>query len=281
LHKSAGCGDNTHIAHKPSAEPREGTVADKSSQLVLTALSRAVTDPTGVPLVAARSAPGLFPGTAAGKQAAQRCRDEGLIQPVDSRPEVWTITDQGLSYLLDQVSPRQVLEDFVRALEARQTQAAELLDTARRMYQTLDALKARVEQVLPQVPHVRLPDHNGDNRSLTDLFAAFRNGAPQQGADAPRAPESAVDAALTAHLERWQTSGASEDFPLPDLFRRTVADVPGLTLGAFHDALRRLHDTERLYLHPWTGPLYDLPEPPFALLVGHNVAYYASIRRAV
>jgi len=30
---------------------------------------------------------------------------------------------------------------------------------------------------------------------------------------------------------------------------------------------------------PWTGPLYDLPEPHFALLVGHEVAYYASSRR--
>ena len=28
----------------------------------------------------------------------------------------------------------------------------------------------------------------------------------------------------------------------------------------------------------WTGPLYAIPEPPLALLVGHEIAYYASPR---
>ena len=63
-----------------------------------------------------------------------------------------------------------------------------------------------------------------------------------------------------------------------ELFRRLQALSPGLTLGAFHDALRRLHDGGHIYLHPWTGPLYDIPEPACALLVGHMVAYYASGR---
>ena len=40
-----------------------------------------------------------------------------------------------------------------------------------------------------------------------------------------------------------------------------------------------LHETSQVYLHPWTGPLYDIPEPPYALLVGHEVAYYASVRK--
>jgi hypothetical protein len=51
-----------------------------------------------------------------------------------------------------------------------------------------------------------------------------------------------------------------------------------VTIGQFHDGLRRLHDGATIYLHPWTGPLYELPEPRFALLVGHEIAYYASSR---
>ena len=53
---------------------------------------------------------------------------------------------------------------------------------------------------------------------------------------------------------------------------------PSLTIGQFHDSLRRLHEMEKIYLHPWTGPLYEIPEPACALLVGHEVAYYASVR---
>ena len=58
-----------------------------------------------------------------------------------------------------------------------------------------------------------------------------------------------------------------------------MAAVPELTIGAFHDTLRALQTAGDIYLHPWTGPLYDIPEPPYALLVGHEVAYYASRAR--
>ena len=61
-------------------------MADKSSQLVLSALSRAVADPAGLPLLGGKAATGLFPASAAGKLAAQRCRDEGYLLPVE-QPE--------------------------------------------------------------------------------------------------------------------------------------------------------------------------------------------------
>ena len=68
------------------------------------------------------------------------------------------------------------------------------------------------------------------------------------------------------------------DCPLAELFRSLSTLEPAPTVGLFHDALRRLHADARIYLHPWTGPLYALPEPAVALLVGHEIAYYASLR---
>jgi hypothetical protein len=85
--------------------------------------------------------------------------------------------------------------------------------------------------------------------------------------------------ALLEHLDRWAAANASEDCSLPELYRFATAAVPGLSIGAFHDTLRALQDAGTIYLHPWTGPLYDIPEPPYALLVGHEVAYYASRAR--
>ena len=64
---------------------------------------------------------------------------------------------------------------------------------------------------------------------------------------------------------------------VPDLYRK-LESANMVSVGSFHDALRQLHEDEQIYLHPWTGPLYALPEPAFALMVGHEVAYYASIR---
>jgi hypothetical protein len=81
-----------------------------------------------------------------------------------------------------------------------------------------------------------------------------------------------------AYLRAWQAGHASGDCPLPDLFLRTQRNLPTLTIGQFHDGLRRLYEQQQIYLHPWTGPLYEIPEPACAMLVGHEIAYYASGR---
>src|SRR5207248_1963500 len=139
----------------------------------------------------------------------------------------------------------------------------------------------------------------GAGGSLNALFRTFLQGHTHQAhgpAEAPhghqangRPPASAQPEAEEAEVRRqgrvlarlggWQGAGACEDCPLPELYRRVSADDPALTVGRFHDALRQLHEAGQVYLHPWTGPLYDIPEPPYALLVGHEVAYYASVRR--
>ncbi len=85
-------------------------------------------------------------------------------------------------------------------------------------------------------------------------------------------------AAIVAFLFEWRSSPSSSDCPLPELYRHAVQATPGLTIGRFHDGIRSLHDQQKIYLHPWTGPLYELPEPPYALLIGHEIAYYVSPR---
>jgi len=237
-------------------------MADKSTQLILDALSRAMPSPAGLPLHGTKATPGLFTATATAKQTAQRCKDEGYLRVVRTETkgkttlEICAVTEKGLAYLLSQVSPKQVLEDLVRALEARQAQTGELLATARQMQVGLDALKATAEKVLQQVHKPALPV-----------------GAPSSSNGS-----ETWQPAILSYLGRWQASSASEDCPLPELYRQARQSAAQLTIGHFHDGLRRLHEQEQIYLHPWTGPLYDLPEPPYALLVGHEIAYYASLR---
>jgi hypothetical protein len=226
-------------------------VADKLAQHVLDALSRAAADPTGVPLFVTKADPGLFAATPAGKAAAQKCLTDGLLRVAEpgakAGRERYTPTDAGWEQLLAAANPKQVLEDFVRVLEARQGEVDDLLAAARRMADSLTGLREAVTRVLPKVTLNRV------------------------AADAP--PDLADT--LFSKLSDWSVSAqVGEDCPLPDLYRRAGA----ASLGAFHDALRRLHERGAVYLHPWTGPLYALPEPAFALLVGHGVAYYASLR---
>jgi hypothetical protein len=229
---------------------------DKWTPPILEALSRAAAEPDGLPLHSGKSAPGLFTATPAGKHAAQRCKDEGYLRTLRTETrgktiaEICAITEKGLAYLLSQASPKQVVADFIRPLDARQGQIASLVDTACRMQTSLESLKALAEKVLTQAatPVGPTPSTNGTDHGPRNIFA---------------------------HLLRWHESGASGDCPLPDLYRLAA---PHLTIGQFHDSLRKLHEQERVYLHPWSGPLYDLPEHSLALLVGHEIAYYASIR---
>jgi hypothetical protein len=238
-------------------------VADKSTQLMIDALSRAVTEPAGLPLFGNKKTPGLFTSTPAAKQIAQRCKEEDYLRILQTETkgkqvqEICAITEKGLAYLLSEASPKSVLEELVRTLESRRSQVAALLSTAQQWEGGLAALQATVEKVLQ---HLQQP-------------ASSVGPAPSGNGSTIWLAE------LVAFLGQWQASGTSGDCPLPNLYRRAQAQSPNLSIGHFHDGLRKLHDQETIYLHPWTGPLYEIPEPPFALLVGHEIAYYASLRR--
>jgi hypothetical protein len=66
---------------------------------------------------------------------------------------------------------------------------------------------------------------------------------------------------------------------LPAIYAAVVAYFPGLTLGAFHDALRKLHIEGRIRLCPWTQALALLPSPGNAIFWHGEVMYFAEPSR--
>lgn len=219
-------------------------MADRITEIILAGLRRAVREPGGLPLLASRKSPGLFPATAAGRQAAQRACAERLLDVRSADSSNYILTDSGHEFLTAEMHPREVLEDIARAVEARGLQLAQLIAGA-------EALR-------------------NEWRGLQSLIGRLTSDAPAELL--PAADE------VCEVLAEWNAPG---DCPLPELFQRLARSQPALTIGAFHDGLRQLHHQERIYLHPWTGPLYTLPEPALALLIGHEVAYYASRRSIV
>jgi hypothetical protein len=243
-------------------------MADKSSTLILEALTKALAEPGGLPLHGTRKQAGLFTAGANAKQAAQRCLEEGYLRLLHrqskgrSVQEFCGLTEKGLAFVLSQVSPKQALEQLVQTLQARHTLVAELVTVVQQWQSGLGALQGVVEKVLRQIQSGPAPT----------LSAAAVGPAPSTNGS----QTSTVD--LLACLHQWQTSGAPGDCPLPELYRRLKPAAPALTIGQYHDSLRHLHEQEKIYLHPWSGPLYEIPEPAYALLVGHEIAYYASSR---
>jgi len=235
-------------------------LSDRIQELVLEGLSRAAAEPAGLVLHGNKTRPGLFAATSAAKRAAQQCKEAGYLSVVAAETrgktlrEVCAITEAGIAYLLSQVSPKRVLEEFVRVIEARGQQVEDLVASAQGCQATLDSLRSQVEKVLTQVKQI----------SGVPSVTAAVNG------------QGSWRTGTLAYLARWPEAHAHEDCPLPEAYRQARTLASNLTIGQFHDGLRQLHEQGEVYLHPWTGPLYEIPEPAYALLVGHAVVYYAS-----
>ncbi len=201
----------------------------------------------------------------------------------------------GWAFLQAHAFPRQVLEDFVRVLENRLEQTASLLRQVHQMADELRGLHEAVVRLWPQglaatgAAATRVPvQSNGacrslsekDSETLSDPVASERLASLKQPSDKAwgRPSPAALAATILAVLQEWSEQ-SRHDCPLPELYRGVCRRGEPPSLGQFHDVLRELHQQGAIHLHPWTGPLYSLPEPAYALLVGHGVAYYASSRR--
>jgi hypothetical protein len=159
----------------------------------------------------------------------------------------------------------------------------------------LQGLKEAVARVLPVVsvekvvrptPPAPLPAGRGEKEARLELKEGLAISVDQLpppcreggwGGGSSRVGllcEVELAPAILAHLAEHR---GPTDCPLPDLFR-AIARNTALTIGEFHDCLRTLYADGALSLHSWTAPLYTMPEPQFALLVGHDVAYYASLK---
>lgn len=266
-------------------------MADALTHLITAALSRAAAHPRGLPLFPSRQGEGgLFPGSKAGRTAAQKCLAENWLQliPPSARsgsttPERYTLSESGWQRLLQEAQPRQVIEDFLRVVEKRTALVAEWLSAAQRLQEELQELR----QVLSRWIAAGASPLRAREASLSgcSVLPSDRGVSPSDRGVSPSEPsnssgsvpaEIAAVAEVILHaLAEWSRQGGA-DCPLPELFR-VVSQRRALSIGMFHDALRSLQARQALALHPWTGPLYAMPEPAYALLAGHGVAYYASL----
>ncbi|VTT99405.1 Uncharacterized protein OS=Candidatus Entotheonella sp. TSY2 GN=ETSY2_22115 PE=4 SV=1 [Gemmataceae bacterium] len=263
-------------------------MADKLTQQILDALTRAAAHPGGLPLYASKTEPGLFPNTSAAKAAVNKCVADGFVRlvaadPARGRPgrELYALSDAGWEYLLAQVNPKQVLEDFVRVLEDRRGEVGELLATARSMADSLQGLKDAVSRVLPAVTAARITREPARHADQASPGCQPGGGGPVTPGLAPGARPEPVEIDLgplvLARLADWSEA---TDCTLPELYRSLSVLDPAPTIGAFHDCLRTLFAAGAISLPAWTGPLYAMPEPAFAMMNGHGIAYYASLRQA-
>jgi hypothetical protein len=79
---------------------------------------------------------------------------------------------------------------------------------------------------------------------------------------------------LQQHVQQHKRQSPLRPLDLPQLFRFARSRQPDLSLGQFHDLVRRLSDAGRIRLSPFTQAMYQLPEPQCAMIVGREIMYY-------
>jgi len=248
-------------------------------ELVLEAIERALADPSPRKLHGTKASPGIFlASSAAAKAAAQRCLELGLIaacgelRTKSKVTPLYGIAPAGIKYLLDHDPLRQLLA-------ATQDGVARLAQTSADCQQTLVRVQQQVtrlqEAVQNAASRLQPPDIE---KMLAAVYAARGAAATGPGTVAvpasSAAPNAELASALVQHLQQHKRQAPLRPLDLPQLFRFAQSRQPALSLGSFHDAIRRLADAGQIRLSPFTQAMYQLPEPQCAMIVGREIMYY-------
>jgi hypothetical protein len=247
---------------------------DKATEALIDALKEALARPGEHRLYKSGKLVGLFAGrTGAAAEAAARALRDGLLELVRTETKgkatvEWVrLAPRGVDFLHDHESPVQVLR--------------ELRDALRTTREGVPVWLAQMQQELHAVGHRLADEVQALTQRLDALGRRVEEALRRAEAIGPELPDGVAESvpwaldALT-YLDRRRNGGASDQCPLPELFAAMRQRHGGLSVVAFHDGLRRLHDRRAVRLLPFPDPPDQLPEPEYALLDGARVLYYAA-----
>ena len=217
--------------------------------IILHALSFALESGAVCSLFNKKGVQGLFPLSASGKLAAKYCFEMRLLKVVEQSTKPFTemvkITRLGIRAVLEGIKIDRLLENAATIIESpTEKSVINPANDDMAFYQSLEKVAGSI---------------------------ALKLGAPLSEEFSSPAKQ------IFILLKEWSDSGRAGDCQLYYLYQLLTPLCPGITPGAFHDALRNLRQKKLIELHPWTGPLYEIPKPELALMAGHEIACYASL----
>ncbi len=242
------------------------------TELLLDALKASITTPGEHRLFRAGKLPGLFPtrvGPAA--EASLWAIKDGLLETTRTEVKGKVVTEwvratpKAVGFVHDHDSPKSVLRELKDVLTTARGGVPAWLDESRR---EVAALAERFEDRATAVIQ-RLDD------LAARVEAALRRAeasAPTVGTGVTAVVPWATDA--LEYLDRRTSAGSAGDCPLPELFHAVRANSPTLTLPAFQDGVRRLHDLRAVRLTGAADDAWAMTEPEYALVADGRLAYW-------
>jgi hypothetical protein len=248
-------------------------MADKVMETLLEALRQALSESGVHRLYRSGKLDGLFATrTGITAEAATKAVKDGLIEVVRSElkgkieTEWVRLTARGIEFLQEHDSPRRVLE--------------ELRDVLRTSREGMPVWLLQMQQELRAAGDRLATDVQALNRRLDELSERVESAL--QRADLGRIPLSNGELTVPwarealAYLEKRRDGGVNGPCTLPELFEALRPGYSGLSLRAYLDGLRRLHDLRALQLLPFTESPEKIPEPEYALADGPVLLYFVT-----
>ena len=237
------------------------------TELLLEALKAAIAAPGEHRLFRAGKLAGLFPsrgGTSS--EAALLAVREGLLEVARTETRgkfvvEWVrATPKAVTFVHEHGSPKSILRELKDVLDATRAGVPAWMAEAKHEVAVLATrFEVRAAAVL-----ARLDDLTARvDAALRRAELYLPTVAEPVGQVVPWAVEA------LEYLDRRSVTGATGDCPLPELFHAVRAKCPDLTLPAFHDGLRRLHDVRAVRL----STSDEMTEPEYAMLVGDRMVY--------
>ena len=239
----------------------------RRTELLVDALKAALASPGEHRLFRSGKLAGLFPSrTGLASEAAHFAIREGLLETLRTETKgklvvEWVIaTPKAVGFVHENDSPRSILRELKTVLHTTHTSIPAWMNEAK---QELAALSARFEERATAML-TRLDDLT--RRVEAALRRAEANNSAL-GESVARVVPWAIEA--LEYLDKRSTSGATGECPLPELFHAVCVKCPDLTLPAFQDGVRRLHDLRAVRL----TPSERITEPEYAVVVDGRLMY--------
>ena len=239
----------------------------RHTECLLEALKTAIHNAGEHRLFQSGKLPGLFPArTGIAAEAALHALRAGLLETVRTEAKGKLITEwvcatpKAVGYIHEHDSPRSILRELKDVLQATRTGVPVFMAEAKA---ELAALSANFEERASAML-ARLDDLA--KRCESALRRAETSG-PAVTESVGRVVPWAIDA--LEYLDRRSESGAGADCPLPELFHAVGVRFPELSLPAFQDGVKRLHDVRAVRLVPTNA----IPEPEYAVVVEGKLMY--------
>jgi hypothetical protein len=239
------------------------------TEILLASLKAAIAEAGEHRLFRSGRLAGLFPSRAGiSAEAAVLAVREQFLETIrtETRGRIVTewvkATPRAIAFVHEYDSPKSVLRELKAVLDATRTGVPAWMAEAKAEVATLSArFDERANSMLAKLDDLA-------KRVEAALRRAEMN-APAVAEPVSRVVPWAIE--TLEYLDRRLVAGAAGDCTLPELFHAVRVKFPELTLTAFHEGLRRLHDVRALRLMSSAA----MTEPEYAVVIGGRLMYAA------